>query len=472
MNSSFYSNSETTNQSRQNEILYLSEIIDKIPIDKKKNIILNIAKDAQIDLVNINTLSFVGDDPSYESDKYISMNECDSKIENPYIKQNENNIHKNEIISKHWCYYDHKGNYHQSLIENNNFTDSGLEKLIKRLKIGCGNGWFLDMVKNDVASIECIELSPSQALKLKGPQIENLSITENLLEIFRIEKILNHIISILNIQNFFSVLGTIFKGFLLFDISFIMIMYSALVLVYFYKRIKSKEIFVKNTFLIEFFFLFIGCATFLRYLTSQDFSYWFHFILFFCILSSISIGELFQNRFKTQKSRIFIIFFFLLTIFNFTFHTPKVEAFNPLRYSYDTYNDKKFANYSTIYTPQNLRRIGKVLDELLEKNDRFFTDFSGLSHFSNRKSIVGTEMNQHKYFMQSLFFYLKPILQMEPINVEATGMLGIEYLIHENKIKAIVNFGEIDSSLFRRNKNLYYLYKKFGKTEIWLHKNN
>ena len=50
-------------------------------------------------------------------------------------------------------------------------------------------------------------------------------------------------------------------------------------------------------------------------------------------------------------------------------------------------------------------------------------------------------------------------------------MLGIEYLIHENKIKAIVNFGEIDSSLFRRNKNLYYLYK-IGKTEIWLQKNN
>ena len=103
-----YSNSETTNQSRQNEILYLNEIIDKIPIDKKKYIILNIAKDAQIDLVNINTLSFVGDDPSYEGDKYISLNECDIKINNPYIKQNVNNIHKNKILSKHWCYYDNK----------------------------------------------------------------------------------------------------------------------------------------------------------------------------------------------------------------------------------------------------------------------------------------------------------------------------------------------------------------------------
>lgn len=214
MNSSFYSNSETTNQSRQNEILYLSEIIDKIPIDKKKNIILNIAKDAQIDLVNINTLSFVGDDPSYESDKYISMNECDSKIENPYIKQNENNIHKNEIISKHWCYYDHKGNYHQSLIENNNFTDSGLEKLIKRLKIGCGNGWFLDMVKNDVASVECIELSPPQVLKLREKgykcydlMIEDLKIKKKY-DVICLFAVLEHVA---NVENFLTVLKKFLK---------------------------------------------------------------------------------------------------------------------------------------------------------------------------------------------------------------------------------------------------------------------
>ena len=57
---------------------------------------------------------------------------------------------------------------------------------------------------------------------------------------------------------------------------------------------------------------------------------------------------------------------------------------------------------------KTLSRIGKVLNELLEKNDRFFTDFSGLVTFSNRKNIVGTEMNQHRYFMQSLFFYLRP----------------------------------------------------------------
>ena len=81
-------------------------------------------------------------------------------------------------------------------------------------------------------------------------------------------------------------------------------------------------------------------------------------------------------------------------------------------------------------------------------------------------------MNQHRYFMQSLSFYLRPSLQIQPINSEATGMLGIEYLINEYKIKAIVNFGEIDSSLFRRNKNLYYLYKKIGNAEIWLQKND
>ena len=441
MNSGFYSNSETTNQSRQNEILYLSEIIDKIPIDKKKYIILNIAKDAQIDLVNINTLSFVGDDPSYEGDKYISINECDIKIKNPYIKQIVDNIHKNKILSKHWCYYESKDNYHQSLKENNNFTDSGLDKLFNH--------------SNQSYS-----------------QIENLSETKTLAEIFRIEIILNHIISIFNTQNFFSVLKTLFKSFFLFDISFIMMILSASVLVYFYKRTKSKEIFVKNTFLIELFFLCISFAIFLRYFTGPDFSYWFHSILFFCILSSISISELFQNSFKTQKSSILIIFFFLLTIFNFTFHTPKVDAFNPLRHSYNTYNDKKFTNHSTIHTPQNLRRIGKVLDELLEKNDRYFTDFSGFSHFSNRKSIIGTEMNQHRYFMQSLTFYLRPNIQMQPINSNATGMLGIEYLVNENKIKAIVNFGEIDSSFFRRNKNLYYLSKKIGNAEIWLQKNN
>lgn len=89
-----------------------------------------------------------------------------------------------------------------------------LKKHSHLLEIGCGDGKFLDMVKNDVASVECIELSPPQVLKLRKKgykcydlMIEDLKI-EKKYDVICLFAVLEHVA---NVENFLTVLKKFLK---------------------------------------------------------------------------------------------------------------------------------------------------------------------------------------------------------------------------------------------------------------------
>ena len=81
-------------------------------------------------------------------------------------------------------------------------------------------------------------------------------------------------------------------------------------------------------------------------------------------------------------------------------------------------------------------------------------------------------MNLHRYYFQSKSFYVRPIAFFPELSKGGISLVGVEYLIDQNMIDVVVNFGEIDPSFFRRNNNIYYLYKKIGGAEIWIKRNH
>ena len=85
---------------RLSEYLELKNIINEIPLENKIKTINKLANDTRLNLININDVNLVGNDPATENDyTSINLDKCDHILDNFYTDI------LNWILENNWCYY-------------------------------------------------------------------------------------------------------------------------------------------------------------------------------------------------------------------------------------------------------------------------------------------------------------------------------------------------------------------------------
>ena len=291
-----YFNYDSLNQQRLSEYLELKNIINEIPLENKIKTINKLANDTRLNLININDVNLVGNDPATENDyTSINLDKCDHILDNFYTDI------LNWILENNWCYY--SSIKAKKLLTNNQNTEDNYKKLInnyQKILLSKKSKEF----KNTLIHLENIEDTNETILdKVK-------TLTDN-----RVSIIFDHIKSAFNLKQIYISTASIFKNIFLFKVSITITITSLLLLFYIYFRWK-KITFFNKIYVFEISFITVGFLTFIRYITNQDFSYFFHTILFLYVLSSFFLTSYFHKKsYPKNKLLIIILCFSILNFF-------------------------------------------------------------------------------------------------------------------------------------------------------------
>ena len=412
-------NGTVSNSKRTESREQIMSLINNIEKSEKQLIVDNILRDAEKDLLVSEDFNFVGDDPS-TLEKNIKHYYCQQQLNPKYN------------FEPHHCFRKSRKELNKEAF----LITSDIEPYL--VNIG-------KLDKSNVTEI----------------------VEESYLYHYRYDIIKDHLKNILTIDYFILLIDLVLK-FLLSNISPIITLIT-LSTFYYFLTLNDKKKFISNQALLFFYpFISISILSLLRYLTNVDFAYLFHSLFFMTIISSIGLTNFVAKYFNFVLTKIKFFFtscILLIVTIGLFFFSPKIRMNNPYLLVSEIQKDKTYSLRETNVSIVNLQLIGSYVDTIA--NENYVTDFSGLRHFTKSKPLIGIEMNQNPRFYDSLNFYKCPYCYNEPINNKVTGLLGIEYLISKNKIPAVINFGEVDHSFFRRHVKKFCLAKIIGNTEIW-----
>jgi hypothetical protein len=413
-------NGNTSNINRTEAREKIINFISSINKSDKQLIVENIFKDAEKDLLDPKSFNFVGDDPST----------FEKNIEHYYCQQQLNPRYN---FKPYHCFFKSRNSLSKEVFLKTN------EIIPYLISVG----------KWDKANV-------------------TNNIEESYFNLYRYNTIKDHLKNILKIDFLWISIDILIK-FLFGHVSLTISLITVFSLYYCCLLLKDKYKLL-NDETVLFFYPFIGISilSLLRYLSNQDFSYFFHSLFFMTIVSSIGLENFVTKYFDFGLKKIkLILTYCILGVVTLVqlYYMPTIKMNNPYLLVSQIKNDKTYNLRETNVSPINLELIGSYVNTIT--NENYITDFVGLGHFTKSNPLIGTEMNQNVRFYDSLNLYKCPFCYNEPLNFKVTNILAIEYLISYNKIPVIVNFGEIDHSFFRRHITKLCLARVIGSTEIW-----